>query len=181
MEQLKIEFLYEHPVHKGYACDEEGNVYSLNYNRTGKVRKLKPGKSKDGYLHFGIFKDGKQVSRPRVHRFVWECIIGEIPDGYDVDHLGFDRQNNRIENLKAIPASENRARKSEEGKKRQAEATKKANSQPVLQLDKQGNLIAEFPSAREAERQTGVGNTHISECCKGKLRKTGGFIWRYAS
>ena len=178
MEQLKIEFLYEHLLYKDYVCDEEGNVYSL---KNGKIRKLKPCLNKDGYLHFNICKDGKQVAHPRVHRFVWECIKGAIPDGYHVDHLDFNRSNNSIENLKAIPSSENQARLSKDGRKRQVEATKKANSQPVLQLDKQGNLIAEFPSASEAARQLGCNRCHISECCKGKLRKTGGFIWRYAS
>lgn len=195
MKQLKIEFLYEHPVHKGYACDEEGNVYSL---KNGKIRKLKPANNGNDYLQFDVFKDGKRVAKPRLNRFVWECIKGEIEDGYEVDHLDFDRENNCIDNLLARPASENRTRKSEEGRrrnteaikkkwkdekfrKRYTEAVKKAKSKPVLQFDKQGNLIAEFPSAREAERQTGVSNTHISACCLGKLNSAGGFIWRYAS
>ena len=174
MEQLKIEFLYEHPLYKDYACDEEGNPYSM---KNGKIRKLKPANNGNGYLDFGVYKGGKRVAHSLVHRFVWECIKGKIEEGYEVDHLDFDRENNCIDNLLAIPASENRARQSEEGKKKKAERLSKA----VLQLDKQGNIIAEYPSTIEAERQTGIAQSNISSCCLGKYKQANGFIWQYAS
>ena len=52
-------------------------------------------------------------------------------------------------------------------------------SKSVLQFSKTGELIAEYPSIGEAERQTGCNNGKICECCKGKRKSTGGFIWRY--
>ena len=52
-------------------------------------------------------------------------------------------------------------------------------SKPVLQFSKTGEFISEYPSTREAERQTGCYNQNICSCCKGKLKSTGGFIWRY--
>lgn len=178
MKQLELEFLYEHPVYKEYAGDEQGNVYSLDYNHTGKIMKLKPSLNKDGYLRFGCYKYSKKNTRPYVHRFIWECIKGEIPDGYHVDHLDFDRENNCIDNLLARPARENRARLSEEGRRSRSEAVKKALSKPVVQLDVQDNLIAEFPSVREAGIQTGVDYRYISACCKGKQHTAGGFKWK---
>ena len=39
---------------------------------------------------------------------------------------------------------------------------------PVLQYDKSGNFIAEYKSAREAQRQTGISSTTIGLVCKGK-------------
>ena len=50
----------------------------------------------------------------------------------------------------------------------------------ILQYSKDGEFIAEYPSTKEAERQTGCYQTHICKCCKGKLKSTGGFIWQYA-
>ena len=44
---------------------------------------------------------------------------------------------------------------------------------------KDGKIIAEYPSIRDAERQTGCYKTHICACCKGKLKSTGGYIWKY--
>lgn len=49
----------------------------------------------------------------------------------------------------------------------------------VLQYDKQGNFIAEYKSAREAWKQTGINNTTIGLVCKGKGKTAGGFVWRY--
>ena len=65
---------------------------------------------------------------------------------------------------------------SEESKKRLAES-KGVNG--ILQFSKDGEFIAEYPSAHEAERQTGCNPSSICKCCKGKLKSTGGYIWEY--
>lgn len=49
----------------------------------------------------------------------------------------------------------------------------------VLQYDKSGNFIAEYKSARNAWKQTGISDTTIGLVCKGKGKTAGGFIWRY--
>ena len=50
---------------------------------------------------------------------------------------------------------------------------------PILQLTKDGEFVKEWPSAREAERQLGIAQSHICACLKGRLKFAGGFIWRY--
>lgn len=65
------------------------------------------------------------------------------------------------------------------GKKHTAE-TKKKMGIPVVQLSKEGDFIAEFYSAAEAGRVLGIGYRHISSCCTGKRKTTGGFRWMYA-
>ena len=49
----------------------------------------------------------------------------------------------------------------------------------ILQFSKDGEFIAEYPSTEEAERQTGCYQQNICNCCKGKRKSAGGFIWRY--
>lgn len=49
----------------------------------------------------------------------------------------------------------------------------------VLQYDKSGNFIAEYKSAREAWKQTGISDTTIGLVCKGKGKTAGGYIWKY--
>lgn len=51
---------------------------------------------------------------------------------------------------------------------------------PILQLTKDGTFVKEWPSAKEAERQRGIAHSHIYDCLKGRLKSTGGFVWRYA-
>ena len=65
---------------------------------------------------------------------------------------------------------------SEESRKKMSE---NRPSKPVLQFSKTGEFIAEYPSTREAERQTGCYQSNICACCKGKYKSTGGFIWKY--
>ena len=65
---------------------------------------------------------------------------------------------------------------SEETRNKMSESKPK---KPVLQYSKTGEFIAEYPSIMEASRQTGCSAPHISSCCKGKRKSTGGFIWKY--
>ena len=54
-------------------------------------------------------------------------------------------------------------------------------SKPVIQYSKDGKFLAEYPSVMEAERQTGCSQSNICQCCKGKRKSCGGFIWQYKS
>ena len=49
----------------------------------------------------------------------------------------------------------------------------------ILQFSKDGELIAEYPSIMEAERQTECSRGNICSCCIGKRKTCGGFIWKY--
>lgn len=49
----------------------------------------------------------------------------------------------------------------------------------VYQYDKQMNLIAIFTSAVDAEKNTGVKAGNIRQCCNGRNKTAGGFVWRY--
>ncbi len=42
-----------------------------------------------------------------VHRVMWEIYKGEIPKGYEIDHINNKRNNNHINNLRCITKSEN--------------------------------------------------------------------------
>ena len=49
----------------------------------------------------------------------------------------------------------------------------------VYQYDKQMNLIALFISAMDAEKKTGIKAGNIRQCCSGRSKTAGGFVWRY--
>lgn len=50
---------------------------------------------------------------------------------------------------------------------------------PVLQYTKEGVFIAEYASAREASRATGIINQSISNVCHHKKKSTHGYIFRF--
>ena len=70
----------------------------------------------------------------------------------------------------------------EEGKNYELKKYKKdTNAKPVFQYDLNENYIATYESAREAEKQTGIGYKMISRVCNGHRSNTHGYIFRFAS
>lgn len=57
---------------------------------------------KGGYESFA-FKN----TRVRVHRAIYETFVGEIPKGYEIDHINTKRDDNSVENLKLVTHKEN--------------------------------------------------------------------------
>ena len=53
-------------------------------------------------------------------------------------------------------------------------------TKPVLQLDKDNNIICRYESIGAAERATGASHGNIINVCKGKVKTAGGYKWRYA-
>lgn len=59
-------------------------------------------------------------------------------------------------------------------------AARKSVMKPVVQLTKQGERIATYESATDAQRQTNIKQTSISSTCSGKRKSAGGYKWEFA-
>lgn len=57
--------------------------------------------------------------------------------------------------------------------------TKRLGDGTVLQFTKNGEFVAEYPTAKAAMRETGINDTTIANVCKGKGKTAGGFVWKY--
>ena len=53
------------------------------------------------------------------------------------------------------------------------------NRKEIVQYDMNMNLVSEFENIRQANIKTGVNDSRIRGCCKGKYKTAGGFIWKY--
>ena len=152
-----------------YKVSNIGRVKSLKY---GKERILKGSKDSNGYLQVSLYKEGKMKTY-RVHRLVAEVFLENPENLPEVNHLSEDKTDNSLENLEWCTSQYNCNYGTRN--KRMAEKL----SKPVIAIDKITGLIVEFPSALEAERQTGIYQTNITQCCKGKHKSCGGFYWMY--
>ena len=56
-----------------------------------------------------------------------------------------------------------------------------AKGKSVEQYDLNGNLIAEYYSAHEAERKTGINYSSICACCRGEISHVKEFQWKYTN
>lgn len=50
---------------------------------------------------------------------------------------------------------------------------------PILQYTKEGDFINEWTSGREASIVLCINRGNITNCCQGKLKSAGGFVWSY--
>lgn len=135
-----------------------------------------------------LSKDSKVKTRKVAH-LVCEAFHGPRPIGYVCMHLNGNPEDNRPENLAWGTVYENsnepirRRKLSEVAKGRGALywKTGKFDSQlrPCLQYSLSGELIKEYRCIRDAERKTGIDHITISRACRGILKTSGGYIWKY--
>lgn len=83
-----------------YYISPNGHIYNKNTNK--ELRQEKIGNYRRVQLYYGY--NGKHYG---VHKLVWEAFKGEIPEGYEIDHIDRDSTNNHIDNLRLVTHSEN--------------------------------------------------------------------------
>ena len=168
-----------------YRVSNLGRVKSLKRFRKGKndslasvkEKILKPSINHRGYYQVQLWKQsiGK---RYMVHRLVWEAFNGSIPEGLQVNHISERKSENRLSNLNLMTPKEN----INYGTGIERSTKKRINgkySKPVLQFTLDNILVKEYPSIRQAERETGFANSNIIKCCNGKRKQAYGYKWRY--
>ena len=145
----------------------------------------------------GKFED-KQEALNLEEMFIW--LFDSINEGYNTSSYGSGNYERTEEQKRKMSESHIGKHFSEEHKKKISEAQsgekaywygkhfseehKKKISESmgvngILQFSKNGEFIAEYPSTKEAERQTGCYQQNICNCCKGERKSAGGYIWKY--
>lgn len=105
MKNITIENWKAVSNYENYQVSDLGNVRSLNYNHSGKIKMLKLGLNK-GYLMVVPCKNGK--AKPLlVHRLVFSTFNGPIPPGMTVDHINGIKTDNRLSNLQLLTRGDN--------------------------------------------------------------------------
>lgn len=104
----------------------------------------------------------------------------ELIQEYDSINKGYNLTKGGDGCAGVIPSPETRRKMSEVRKKIKRPKRMETKAQrAVLQYSKEGIFIAEFVKISVAAESTGVNNRHISRCCKGERKSTGGYMWRY--
>lgn len=89
-----------------YMISNYGEVKSLGNTKSKKEKKLKGIKGNDGYLRFGLYKDG-ELKMYLAHRLVAQAFIPNPNNKPFIDHINTIRTDNRVENLRWVTSSEN--------------------------------------------------------------------------
>lgn len=150
-----------------YEVSDRGEVRSL-CGRYGKNKILKQSVGSKGYLLVTLCDRGKQKT-VNVHRLVATAFIPNPNSFPCVNHKDEDKTNNSVSNLEWCSYYRNNVyghRLSKSSAKR---------SIPVRCVET-GEI---YPSAYAAQRETGIRQSGICNCCHGKLKTTGGFHWEF--
>lgn len=154
-----------------YQISNRGEVKSF-------VRKggdeLKQAVDHQGYKSVVLCKD-KVKKRFKIHKLVSKAFIPNLDNLPVINHKDENKNNNKTSNLEWCDYSYNNSY----GSKPKIQTEKLGKK--INQLDKQGNFIEMWDSALLIQKHLSINNSNIIQCCKGKRKTAGGFIWRYAN
>lgn len=152
-----------------YQVSNYGRVKSLGRKKGGGLTDRYIGNvSKEGYVTVVLSKNGK-VKNWRVHRLVYETFVGEIPIGMVINHKDENPTNNCVINLEICTPKENANYGTRNFRLSHINGK-------VVECIETGER---FRSASFAAKLLGLSQGHISSCCRGKRKTTGGFHFKY--
>lgn len=173
-----------HQVLTDYQGSSLGNVRSIDrviVCKNGKQlhlkgRTIKPQKVND-YQSFHPHLNENYY----VHRFIWECFNGPIPEGLVINHKDQNGSNNSLSNLEVVTQQANLAYGDRLEKALKTRKETGVGGKPVNQYDMSGNLVKHYKSVKDAAASFGRSNTsNICANLKGRRPTAYGYVWKYA-
>ena len=163
---------------KGY----EGKYEISNFGRVKSHIKIgtptyykTPILSTPGYYTVCLSKDGKVSYSVGIHRLVAEAFVENTDKTKtEVNHKDGNKLNNYYENLEWVTRKENNEHAIKSGLRKYVKS--------IEQYTVDDELVNIFTSSAEAGNFLGKGkrtNTHILNCCKGKISTAYGYKWKY--
>ena len=160
---------------KGY----EGIYQVSNLGRVKRVttgRILKGVKNRTGYLKVSLYKNSIKYVKT-IHRLVAEAFIPNPESKPQVNNIDEDKTNNRVDNLEWMTATENNTHGTRT--ERAGKAIGKTQSIPIVATNIKSGESTEFYSTKECARQLSLNAGNITSVLKGRLKQTGGYIFKY--
>lgn len=146
-----------------YIISNIGEIQNVRSKRI-----LKPALDAKGYYEINLWRQNKGTTL-QVHQLVYKAFSKDNNlQGFVINHIDGDKKNNNYSNLEKITYQENNLHAEYVIKTHQS-------AKKIYQLDEDKNILREYPSIAQAQRDTGINN--ISRAIKEKTR-AGGYFWR---
>ena len=154
-----------HPVYDLYGADKDGNILHI-IKKTPNKGHNKPR----GYMMCMVRKHGQNGYKSMyVHRFVWECFNGIIPDDKVIDHINDDTGDNRLCNLQLVTQQEN-CKKSAKIRDYTFVKNNHENRRCVKAINQSTEEVSYYGSMYCAQQRLGINVGIIKMVCEGLNR-----------
>ena len=165
------------PGYEGlYKVSDQGKVQSV-CGIWGK-HTINGFEHKSGYMKVALYKDGIKKTFP-LHRVVASAFLENPGNKEQVNHKDGNKKNNSVKNLEWCTQEENQRHAFAIGLNRGRKGVENANHRAVIQYDKKMNKIADWEYMSKIQEKLGINVSNVCNCCKGKIKSVGGFIFRY--
>ena len=149
-----------HPIYDLYGANKQGEVINIHI---GIPRK--GGYHPNGYLITGVIGSRHIKHKTvRVHRFIYECYNGLIPDDMVIDHINDIKDDNRLCNLQLMTQQQN-CKKS--AVNRDFSFLANRNGKRVKATNLKTNEVSYYKSQYAAAKYLDANNSSVMMCCKG--------------
>lgn len=185
LEQELIKELKSNNPIIGYNIANGGRINNISETTKKKISEtLKNNYKKENHHNFGK-KYSEELKK--------KLSIAHIGKNSGKNHSNYgkkmsDEQKEKIRKTmkeRHIEPSEETKRKGAEARKGKTNSEywnkriKEVRSVPVVQMDKEGNILKTFNSITEASNETGVCGANITKVCKGIRKQACGYKWKY--
>ena len=152
-----------HPVYDLYAADCDRNIINI-------IKKVphQGNLNGRGYLHCRIRKHGQPGFKDyKVHRFIWECFNGIIPEEKEIDHINNNKEDNHLCNLQLVTHQQN-CKISAKNQDYTFVAENHKNRKCVKATNKNTNEVSYFYSLYSVNKHMGINSGTVKMICDGK-------------
>ena len=163
-----------------YEVSEDGRIFrNVKSKKQNKII-VDYHHSTAGYCFTFICRNHK-VQRIPIARVVAECWLGAKPEGYEIDHIDRNSQNNHYSNLRYVTKSEQMKNRNHSNISRQGsanlEAARRLKMQPITL--RQNNEQRTFESQTAAARWLADKFNKPVEHIRAKFKKHRAFVYGY--
>ena len=153
---------YTHPIYEKYAANKYGEIMNV------RIRKPMLGNiNNNGYLRFCISVSKNKVKNYLIHRFIYECFYGMIESDKYINHINFNRKDNRLENLEVVTTSENN-KKSANNRDYSFVKDNHKNRKKVKAINLLTNEEVIYNSLYSVNKLLGINAGHVKMICEEK-------------
>ena len=154
-----------HPIFDLYAASKDGNKIHI-------IKQIpqKGNKHNSGYLICNVRKYGQPSQKTYyVHRFIWECWRGIIPNNKEIDHKNDIKDDNRLSNLQLLTGKQN-------CKKAAASCRdyklKFKNRKCVKATNENTNEVSYYYSLYATHKHFEINSSCVYKVCEGVIKST---------